>query len=67
MSDGSKVRWRVLSAEGKKVVLHGKDSTWTVFECETPAEAEHKVRELKAWAKSSHESHEYNLLCRAGD
>jgi hypothetical protein len=65
---GSDKPWRALVAEGKKVnLLAPGGGYWTVFDCETELIAQHIVRELQAWAKSSHQNEEYNRLCRAGD
>lgn len=63
-------RWCGLSAEGNQIVFIGADGhKWSPpgLKCETPAEAEHIVRELKSWSKSAIGDAEYNRLCRAGD
>jgi hypothetical protein len=59
--------WRLLQAVGNKIVLIGPQGTWTIMECAAPIEAEHKVRELHAWAKGERSRAEFKSLCQAGD
>lgn len=61
----SGARWSVLRAEGKKVVLGGPQSEWTVFECESEERAAHIVRELQAWSKQAVDLEEFKKLCEA--
>ncbi len=56
-------RWKTLVVEGKRLVLKGAQGDWTLMTCESEEEAQHKFRELHAWAKHTFEIEEFKKLC----
>jgi CRISPR/Cas system CMR-associated protein Cmr3 (group 5 of RAMP superfamily) len=61
-----KPRWSGLYAEGKQIVLVGSQSKWVVFECASPEQASHIVRELWSWSKEERSISDFKGLCQAG-